>query len=179
MSSKNCQFCGKSISKENLKEHLKSDCEYVQIEISGNFIKGSVIKNSVVKCRLCEEVIKFNHKIHVNSCKHFYKFAKKCSSGFECTLCPYSTTHPPYYISRGTMTRHLRLNHGILKTDPIPSDNTVLGNVENSTGYLFFHRVIMDSLKRKIHLLIAKKDFEFHLLFFRQDITKHTRSLSK
>ena len=87
MSSKDCQFCGKLISKENIKEHLKSDCEYVQIEISGNFIK-----NSVVKCRLCEEVIKINHKIHVNSCKHFYKFAKKCSSGlFECTLCSAST----------------------------------------------------------------------------------------
>ena len=51
------------------------------------------------------------------------------------------------------MTRHLQLNHGILKTDSTPSDNT--GNVENNAG------VIKDSLKRKIHLLIAKKqDFE-------------------
>ena len=78
------------------------------------------------------------------------------------------------------MTRHLWLNHGILKTDSTPSGNTVLGNVENNTGYLFFQRVIIDSLIRKNHLLIAKKkDIEFHLLFFRQDIKKHTRSLSK
>ena len=92
MSSKDCQFCGKSISKENIKEHLKSDCKYVQIEISGNidlssFRNGHCIKNSVVKCRLCEEVIKINHKTHVNQCKNFYKFAKKCSIGFECILC--------------------------------------------------------------------------------------------
>ena len=52
------------------------------------------------------------------------------------------------------MTRHLRLNHGILKTDSTPTDNTVLGNVENDTGYLFFHRVLF-----KKTLLIAKKLF--------------------
>ena len=80
MSSKDCQFCGKSILKENIKEHLKSDCKYVQIETSGNidlssFRNGHCIKNSVVKCRLCEEVIKINHKTHVNQCKNFYKFA--------------------------------------------------------------------------------------------------------
>ena len=169
MSSKNCQFCEKSILEENIKEHLKRDCEYVLIE------------NSVMKCKLCEEVIKSrsNYKIHVNSCKHFYKFVKKCSSGFECTLCPDSTTSTVYYTSRGAMNRHLWVKHGIRKTDPIPSDNTVLGNVENNTGYLFFHGLIIDSPKRKIHLLIAKKDFEFHPLFFRQDIKKHTRPLPK
>ena len=150
MSSKNCQFCEKVISNENIREHLESDCDYVQVE------------NSVMKCRLCEEVIKSNHKNdkrHVNSCKHFFKFVKKCSSGFECTLCPDSTTSTAYFISRGTIIRHLRLKHGILQTDPIPSDNTVLGNVENNTGHLFFHRLIINSPKRKIHLLIAKKEF--------------------
>ena len=155
MSSKNCQFCGISISKENITEHLKSDCEYAQFE------------NSVMKCRLCEEVIKSNHKIHVNSCKHFYKFVKKCSSGFECILCSDSITSKAYYISnnfatrviRGTMYRHLRLKHGILKTDSIPSNDTVLGNVENNTGHLFFHHLIIDFTKRKRNLLIAKKDF--------------------
>ena len=95
MSPKGCQFCGKSISKENIKEHLKSDCEYVQIEISGN-----CIKNSVVKCRLCDEVIKINHKLHVNQCKHFYKFAKKCSIGFECTLCAASNKRQLISISK-------------------------------------------------------------------------------
>ena len=140
MSSKNCQFCEKVISKENIREHLESDCDYVQIE------------NSVMKCRLCEEVIKSNHKNdkrHVNSCKHFFKFVKKCSSGFECTLCPDSTTSTAYFISRGTIIRHLRLKHGILQTDPIPSDNTVLGNVENVTGHLFFHRVITNNISLK------------------------------
>ena len=140
MSSKNCQFCEKVISKENIREHLESDCDYVQVE------------NSVMKCRLCEEVIKSNHKSdkrHVNSCKHFFKFVKKCSSGFECRLCSDSTA---CFISRGTMNRHLRLKHGILQTDPIKSNNTVLGDVENNTGYSFFHRVCID--------------FEFHLLFF-------------
>ena len=73
------------------------------------------------------------------------------------------------------MNRHLRLNHGILKPDSTPSDNTVLGNVKDNTGYLFFHRVIIHSLKRKIHLLIAKKNILNFIFYFSGKSSRNTR----
>ena len=114
-------------------QHEKNDCEYVQNE------------NGVKKCRLCNEVIKYsNSQRHLKCCKYFNKFIWKYSTGFECKLCPYSTILSSRKIPKiRHMYRHLQLQHEILTNEPIPSDHSTFGDVENNTGYLFLEYIGM------------------------------------
>ena len=120
-----CRFCGKSILKEDKKNHEKSDCEYVHIE------------NKVNKCRLCGEVLKKLTPKHVQSCKSFIKFLRIIPNGFECRLCPKTITCSAYNISRESMHRHLESKHGIIRQGPITTED-----LKNNAGYLFSCTVV-------------------------------------
>ena len=106
-----CQFCGKPVIRGSIKTHEKTH-------------------HAPKECRFCKESKKFDILGHEENCKYFYKFIRKCSYGFECTLC---TSRQTFCSTRSTMHQHLTLQHGILRQNPI-SVNNLIEDVENDTG---------------------------------------------
>ena len=92
-----CELCKKFISKANVLRHQKLKCKALK-----------------KKCPYCEEIINGSNLLrHKNNCKYFYKFARKISSGYECTVCSSN------YSKRGSLYAHLEEIHSISKSEDV------------------------------------------------------------
>ena len=72
--------------------------------------KDSGCDMSVRKCAYCDEAIEGKLQRHQKSCKYFYKFTRKNSTGYECLLCYFSCS------TRSNLYIHLEETHKISKS---------------------------------------------------------------
>ena len=96
-----CTFCSSIHSKRgNLHKHLEEK----------HNIKRTINASQVAKCAFCQEMINLNSiRRHTNVCKLYYKFVKKTSDGYVCTVCSSD------FSKRGSLIVHLEEKHKIKK----------------------------------------------------------------